>query len=66
MSPLFLPLQMLLLTFAVELTAVSWTGSSIFRRRTARLRSAWAGGAFASPMPNAVDLPEKRKTQGVD
>ena len=28
---------------------------------TACLRSAWLGGAFVSPMPNAVDSPEKRK-----
>src|SRR5450756_1703782 len=41
-------------------TAISWTRSSISRKRTPCFRSAWVGGAFVSPMPSAVDSPEKR------
>jgi hypothetical protein len=64
MSPLLRPVQMLLLMFAGWVNRHQLDVIEYLQEENRVLKERMVGGAFVSPMPNAVDSPEKRKHSG--
>jgi hypothetical protein len=61
MSPLLVPLQMLLLMFAAWVNRHQLDVIEYLQEENLALKERMVDGAFVSLTPNAVDSPEKRK-----